>query len=93
MVEDKGQGSGDGESQVEIWKIKRVRDRAMWELLPMCRLLAVSLRRLLFAAAYQSLGGSSRQWHVHDQPYHASQGSGEARFNALPKCLAAAVCT
>lgn len=24
MVEDKGQGSGDGESQVEIWKIKRL---------------------------------------------------------------------
>ena len=35
MVEDKGQGSGDGESQVEIWKIKRVRDCAMWKLLPM----------------------------------------------------------
>lgn len=59
---DKGQEGG--ESQVEIWKIKRVSP-----VLGLCNCsggVIFRSNRVDFAAAYQSLGGGQRQWDLHD---------------------------
>ena len=72
---DKGQHE-DGEQQVEIWKIKRVRDAV----LPLpCGYSGLAIGQAYLpavCAAHQGFGSSEGQWHVYDQPDHAAQRSG-----------------
>ena len=60
---DKGQEGG--ESQVEIWKIKRVCESYAHVLAAQVP-KSGSRVKILPAAAYKSLGGGQRQWHIHD---------------------------
>lgn len=65
------------DKQIEIWKVKRVRQMMVVHHSPTCRPLLLSLIRYLFVYAVdQGPGVSTRQWNQHDQPHSASQGSG-----------------